>query len=267
MMALVFSILKILGFVLIAALVVTFILLLFVLFSTIRAELDANSKDSPFAKADFKWLFGLVRLYAAFTGDNIEYNIEYPLKSFLTGNRKGKGKKRGKAKNKKPKEQIRPAAVHTEENGHEDKKTVEKASEEPTGKEAYYSEEPDFKYKEPTLIDKISEKIAFLESVENKKAIFDCFIKNAGFLISHIKLGVKRLRLLFGFEDPSLTGKVLGVIYSLGIPFFEGTDINADFDKAVFEADINITGSTNLFCVLLPVLRFILNKNVRKYLF
>ena len=86
-------------------------------------------------------------------------------------------------------------------------------------------------------------------------------------MLTHIKFDIKKLRFVFGFEDPSLTGKVLGVLYSLGIPFLKGVNINADFEKAILETDVNIKGKTNLFFVLLPILKFILNKNVRNIIF
>ncbi|MCC8015762.1 MAG: DUF2953 domain-containing protein, partial [Eubacterium sp.] len=104
-------------------------------------------------------------------------------------------------------------------------------------------------------------------AVENKRDIISCLVKNILYLLKKQKIKAFRLKALFGFEDPSLTGKILGLLYTLNIPLKNGVEITPDFERAVFEADANIKGRGNLFYIAVTAVKILLNKNVRKLIF
>ena len=279
-MALVFTIIKILGLVLFALLAFTLITLVIALFAPLRLELTADKNGKLRAKGSLKWLFSLVGFNIAYLGDNIDYSFYYPLKSLLTGERKQKRKKPKRKKQAQPPPKASPSQNEVPKPKPEESKPVDQSPQseaskphtaeplkKPEEKTSHKGKPRKKKKTGPSFIDNLKDYIEQFKAIENKKEILDCFIKNAKFLLTHIKFDIKKLRLVFGFEDPSLTGKVLGVLYSLGIPFLKGVNINADFEKAILETDVNIKGKTNLFFVLLPILKFILNKNVRNIIF
>ncbi len=275
-MALVFTIIKILGLVLLALLAFTLITLVIALFAPLKLELTADKNGELRAKGSLKWLFSLVGFNIAYLGDNIDYSFYYPLKSLLTGERKQKPKKPKRKKQAPPPPKASPSQNEVSKPKSVDQSPQSEASKSHTAEPLKKPEEktshkgkPRKKKKKtgPSFIGSLKDIVEQFKAIENKKEILDCFIKNAKFFLSHIKFDIIKLRLVFGFEDPSLTGKVLGILYSLGIPFLKGVHINADFEKAIFETDVNIKGKTNLFFVLLPILKFILNKNIRKIIF
>lgn len=142
------------------------------------------------------------------------------------------------------------------------------------------SEKTLFTDKVNIFIDKIkctlSKIYAMIESVIEKKNLVADFLSedhhNAAFmkLLSEIKKLFKKLKpkalkghILFGFDDPSITGKVLGCI-SLFYPYIEkNLTITADFENKKLVGNININGRLRISMFLAFLLNLIINKNVR----
>ncbi len=70
----------------------------------------------------------------------------------------------------------------------------------------------------------------------------------------------------FGFEDPSVTGKILGLlgVFCGFIP--EKLEIRPDFEEKKLEADVQIKGRIFLIVLLIHTVKIFMNKNFRKVL-
>ncbi|MDR2750206.1 MAG: hypothetical protein LBC41_06060, partial [Clostridiales bacterium] len=65
----------------------------------------------------------------------------------------------------------------------------------------------------------------------------------------------------FGFDDPSLTGRVLGALYfATGLAGFRNFRFRADFEKTMFNADLKAWGRISLWSLTWPVLAACLSK-------
>ena len=69
----------------------------------------------------------------------------------------------------------------------------------------------------------------------------------------HIKPKLLRIDMTIGFDDPAVTGQVLGVIAAFCGAAGMMPCVKPDFEKRVFESDIEIKGSVTVF-VLLKIL-------------
>ena len=119
----------------------------------------------------------------------------------------------------------------------------------------------------PTFFEKIRRIIAQVREkadlAKQVKAAFDEVKTYIFKIVRHILPRKITGFIRFGFEDPSLTGKicaVIGVLYPV-IP--EKLEIDPDFTQSVFEADVKISGRIMLFMVLLNALKILMNKKVR----
>lgn len=73
-----------------------------------------------------------------------------------------------------------------------------------------------------------------------------------------------KMRLRFGFEDPSLTGKVLAVLCMV-YPFINGhAQITPEFEQCILEGDVFIKGHIRVMYFIAAVISIILDKNIRK---
>ena len=112
------------------------------------------------------------------------------------------------------------------------------------------------------LKEKTDEITAFLSN-ETHKAAFQK-------LLSEIRKLFKKLKpkkwdgvITFGFDDPSVTGKVLGGISILYPYIQDNLIVNADFDKKMLSGNLDVKGRIRLSIFLSFLLHLIVNKNVR----
>lgn len=84
-----------------------------------------------------------------------------------------------------------------------------------------------------------------------------------GNLLGHIRPRKLSGYLDFGFDDPSITGRVLGVL-SVFLPQVGKTfDINPDFEKSHLECDITSSGRIYLFYLVYIAASTYFNKNIK----
>lgn len=84
-----------------------------------------------------------------------------------------------------------------------------------------------------------------------------------GNLLGHIRPRKLSGYLDFGFDDPSITGRVLGVL-SVFLPQIGKTfDINPDFEKSHLECDITSSGRIYLFYLIYIAASTYFNKNIK----
>lgn len=113
-----------------------------------------------------------------------------------------------------------------------------------------------------TIFNKVKVITDFFFDDRTQDAIHLLF-KDIAQLLGHIRPRTLSGYLDFGFDDPSITGRVLGFL-SLFLPQCGKTfDINPDFENAHLECDLNSSGRIYLFYLVYIGVRTILNKNVK----
>ncbi|MBQ3584643.1 MAG: DUF2953 domain-containing protein [Lachnospiraceae bacterium] len=105
----------------------------------------------------------------------------------------------------------------------------------------------------------------FLSDEKTKNAI--SFVKGeAGKLIRHIRPRKIKGYLNFGFDDPSQTGKVLGLIYMFSRGTSKNFQINPDFENKVLEGDMQLKGRIQVYYLLIIAYNLYKDKNFREVL-
>lgn len=194
------------------------------------------------------------------------------------GNLKTKSKK----KKKKNSKQNKPIVEITEETGfapepvHE-KEAVKKENtietpesvktdetfEGPASEEAKKKKKKKKKKTEADPGERIRNILSYIRDTENRKSYI--FAKARLFeLLRHIR--PKRIKGIanVGFEDPAVTGQVLGVVGVLFGFIGRGIRIEPDFEKKVLSADVHMSGRIRVLNVLIIFLRCHYNKQFRK---
>ena len=88
-------------------------------------------------------------------------------------------------------------------------------------------------------------------------------LSKVGNLLGHVRPRKLSGYLDFGFDDPSITGRVLGVL-SVFLPQVGKTfDINPDFEKSHLECDITSSGRIYLFYLIYIAASTYFNKNIK----
>ncbi len=83
------------------------------------------------------------------------------------------------------------------------------------------------------------------------------------FLLRRLKPKEIQADIQYGFEDPSLTGKVLAGL-SMCYPFLgDGVDIRPDFEKKIFDGHLRITGRLRVSYFVKLLWKLILSREVR----
>lgn len=108
--------------------------------------------------------------------------------------------------------------------------------------------------------DKISD---FLTDETHKNAFLK--LKNEAFhLIKILKPKKIQGEITFGFEDPSLTGRILAWISMIYPWIGEHTDITPDFEHRTLSGDLSIRGRLYVITLVVTAIRLILSKAVRR---
>lgn len=108
--------------------------------------------------------------------------------------------------------------------------------------------------------DKISD---FLTNETHKNAFLK--LKNEAFhLLKKLKPKKIQGEITFGFEDPSLTGRLLAWISMIYPWIGEHTDITPDFEHRTLSGDLSIRGRLYVITPVVTAIRLILSKAVRR---
>lgn len=115
-------------------------------------------------------------------------------------------------------------------------------------------------------IKRICEKLSSLreavEDEENQKA-FRLLLSRAKYLLHHLRFRRFEGRLVFGFDDPAMMGRILGVL-SLFYPLYgESFTITPVFDHTAFEGEIALKGHVRLIHILIAATQLMMNKKIR----
>lgn len=100
-------------------------------------------------------------------------------------------------------------------------------------------------------------------SDDNTKEAFSFLKEEALVLLKHIRPRRIKGYVHFGFDDPSYTGKLLGLIYMIlrGSP--KEFRINADFENKVFDGEIHAKGRVQCYLLLIVGIRLYKNDNLK----
>lgn len=115
-------------------------------------------------------------------------------------------------------------------------------------------------------IKRICEKLSSLreavEDEENQKA-FRLLLSRVKYLLHHLRFRRFEGRLVFGFDDPAMMGRILGVL-SLFYPLYgESFTIKPAFDHTLFEGEIALKGHVRLIHILIAGIQLMMNKKIR----
>lgn len=115
-------------------------------------------------------------------------------------------------------------------------------------------------------IKRICEKLsAFREAVEdeeNQKA-FRLLLSRVKYLLHHLRFRKFEGRLVFGFDDPAMMGRILGVL-SLFYPLYgESFTLTPVFDHTAFEGEVALKGHVRLIHILIAGIQLMMNKKIR----
>ena len=112
------------------------------------------------------------------------------------------------------------------------------------------------------MCEKLSSLRETVEEEENQKAVRR-LISRVKYLLHHLRFRRFEGRLVFGFDDPAMMGRILGVL-SLFYPLYgESFTITPAFDHTVFEGEISLKGHVRLIHILIAGIQLMMNKKIR----
>lgn len=243
-------VLKYIGIAILIVLAILIILLLLLLFNSVKYEAKgAYSAEESTANAFVSWLFGLIRFEVSYNGNDFKFNARCPMKKRIQRIIAGK-----RNKNDDSKPVVKIASVENEKN--EPRKKADQEKQHKLKKSA----------KNKSVVDRLKdafEKIFYYYNEYDIKHLFSPFKR---FLLRFVKsLGLKKMEadITFGFDDPSLTGMVLGgsTAATAFLPF--DVNLRGYFDGEYLNGNGYIKGKTCVLRLLMPFIKVILEKPVR----
>ena len=105
---------------------------------------------------------------------------------------------------------------------------------------------------------------------KKKKKNYNLSLNDIKIILKCIKIKNFELYLKYGFYQPDLTGSFLGIISiilsNVNASILKKVKIIPDFERQFFELKSSITLKLRLANVLYPIICFILNKNIKKFI-
>ncbi|MBE5926563.1 MAG: DUF2953 domain-containing protein [Lachnospiraceae bacterium] len=283
MLHIILLILKIIGIVLLLILGLLLLALICILFVPVRYKGKGQWYDEKHGKIIVSWLLHIISIHITY--DNGETDVKYKLFG-IKFNPWNKNKKK-KVKNKKIQQEKQqekqadtfkepeddmPRTVTLTEPKKETEKEEIKVQEQVTYKKKKRKNPFEFvrkiRFKIRDFCDKlkkINERknnlVAFLREEDTKiawKVGKEELIK----LIKYILPTKLELYMKFGFEDPSNTGKLLGIIYMF-YGFTKKFQIYPDFENVVFEGETTFKGRIRVIRLLVVFLKLWRNEPIK----
>ncbi len=118
-------------------------------------------------------------------------------------------------------------------------------------------------------VEKLAEKknslMELIQDADNQ-SLFRLLWKQTGGVFRHIRPRKLRLYLHFGFQDPSLTGKLLGYASVFYAYYYKTVDLVPEFqtDKLILEGDLYARGRVRAGTLLCKGVRLLFNRGCRK---
>lgn len=253
MLGVLLTILKVILILIGVILGITLLILAVLLFNFCRYEAKGSKDDNTSIKAEFKWLFGIVRgsyeaenaavkyrVYVPFGICNIKYNSE---ENNININ--------AEEKNICNDDEIVNKNVANIEKNSKIYNIVKKIK--------------SFFIKIKEIVLNIRNKIKFVQNFNDRYGIRSLINATIKLVIKLIKnLGFKRFEVngIIGFDEPSQTGEALGAIAVVETFLPLSINVAGNFDEKELSGDFNIKGRTNLWFILFPIVKYIFTKPV-----
>ncbi len=269
-LAILLTILKVTGIVLLCIIGLVLFVLLIVLFVPIRYKADGFYKDSDYnVKAKASWLLHVVTV-----SFDLKASKEPVIKVFgikLKGKKK-KDEEAGETAEETTEDVTKAAKEETKEEAVEEIKeesTDEQFSEETAkDEEDKRSEKKDKRskdkkeFKSESVYDKIKRYVDIIKSDEFKES-FTLVKKQLCRLLKAILPRKWEINASLGFEDPSLTGYVCAVSGAMYMWFRKHIHIVGDFDEEKIDAKAYFKGRIYIVVLVYVFLRVWFNKKIR----
>lgn len=197
--------------------------------------------------------------FSDYENDSIEQNLEKKILSQdqdmvvqeIQGSRKSRLRDRKKAKKKKSRKQ------------HKKRKSKGISSEKkvPIGERLKQTADS-WKEKWNRLEEYKEKAAAFWNDEKNQKTI-KLIIRQIKAILIHMLPRKAKGRVMFGFDDPATTGKVLGICSLVYMWYGDAVQIVPIFDRKLFEAEGSLKGRLRAGTIVAKGFRILLNKNFR----
>lgn len=280
MLHIVWMLLKIIGILLLVLLGLLVVISATILTVPLRYRGEASASgtvESLRIYAKFSWLLHLVSGYLLYEDGKTKWQVRV---LWRKRNSEKPVREKQKAeettdveKTTKVEETAEMKEIEEVEKTKKAEEITEKKESEKTGESAERTKKQKFSEKIKYTIQNICDKIRLCR--EKKEDLQD-FLTDEIHLSSWKRINQEMVRLLkflrpkkltgnlhFGFEDPSVTGKVLAVLGAL-YPFYgEHIRINPDFENEIFEGDVLVKGNIRGVYALIIARNLFFDKNIR----
>lgn len=281
MLHIVLLILKIIGIVLLSILGLLLLAVICILFVPVRYKGKGQWYAEKHGKVVISWLLHIVSIHLAY--DNGETQVAYKVCGIRLKRKpeikkkKTKKKKSGKKVTEIKQQEVKkqPQTITFSETKQEEKKEVPIINENESSKKKKSKKKSNpfefirkirFKIKE--FCDKLkrinqrkNNLVAFLRE-EDTKVAWKIGKKELIKLVKYILPTRLKLYMKFGFEDPSNTGKLLGIIYMF-YGFTKKFQIYPDFENVVFEGETTFKGRIRVIRLLVVFLKLWRNEPIK----
>lgn len=253
MLGIVWAILKIILILIASVLGIVLLILAVLLFNSCRFEAMGNKRENVAVKAEFKWLFGIIKGYYEIDEEKTKYFLYVPF---------------GICNIKYDSEENNINIDLDEKNVCNDDEFINKGIANIEKNSKIYNivkKIKSFFTKLKNFITYVIEKIRFVQRFNDKYYINLLILATWKLLIRLIKnLGFKKLELngIIGFNNPADTGKALGAIAVVNTFLPLNVNIAGNFKNKELTGDFNIKGRTNLWLILFPIVKYVLTKPV-----
>jgi hypothetical protein len=112
--------------------------------------------------------------------------------------------------------------------------------------------------------EKLRDIVEYMKNEKNQ-ATFRCVKEQIIALLKHLKPVKMKGKIVYGMEDPALTGQILAGI-SVVYPFFHELEIVPDFEKARLEGNLDARGRIRIFNLLFIVYKLYKDDNIKLWL-
>lgn len=271
-----------------------FLLLLFllglVLFVPVRYRGNAEKSDSIKAFCRLGWLFPIVSFCVAYEDGEVRSGLRIFGILWKRKEKKAPPKTENSAKESieaKESTEVKESSKRKEKVSKDTENSAEGTSEIPAGTEKLKREQPTpeknaksaweklltklekMRYTITHIYGKIlhikenlSEYLAIWQAAETQAAFAKCK-KEFLHLLLHLKPKKLRAEVLFGMDDPALTGEILGA-FSIFYPYLgENVFIQPDFERTVFMGKASFKGRLRMGTLLLIGVRLYFDQNIR----
>lgn len=284
MLHIAFTILRIIGIILLAILGILVLFICIVLFTPLRYQIAAQADGevkSIKANIRFSWFIHIISGHVSYEDKKMDFQIK------LFGRRINLDNLTKKEESKEKDEEAESAAFEkTDVIRHQSSESVkeentplieekkpETSNEKKSTKKNVHKKKQNIleriKYTIGSICDKIralkqkADEVTTFIKDEIHKAAFKRVLNEILRLLRFLKPKRFQLNLNFGFEDPAQTGQVLGVI-SMLYPFLEkNIDITPDFQNQIIKGDVYIKGHFRCVYVLILGFNLLFDKNIR----